>query len=465
MSVILEEYTKSAIREAFNIKVFNLADKTVRGFNTFKVDKPTGILHIPIGKWREYYSVFPRQLEEYPRILSKPFVGKLFTAESDPTGRERDQITVVNSAFEKFRDTHSAFIAAFTGFGKTSMGCFIALKLRLKTCVVCYSTGVLDQWADSFKTFSNGKIVVQYLKGNFKINPKADVYLVGAEKAGKISPDVLESIGFVIIDEAHLSTKELFTNSILNFTPLFLLGLSATPDRQSDGLHALLTPFFGDFKDFIFRKEIKEFRIIRVKTLFKPTEEFHMFKGKVTVNYTILKQSLEDNPFRQKFIADLARKFSKENILILAGSKNCTRAVYNLLTESGESVSLYSENAKKFDSSPRIKIISHKKGGTGIDDKSANMSFMTTSVKDCRQFEGRLRTVGCTIIDLVDDHRILSSHFSLRKKWYLSKGAEIYTANRVNSKELLSEIIPDKAKVRKIKNPTEPAKRYLPALK
>ena len=94
------------------------------------------------------------------------------------------------------------------------------------------------------------------LKGvNIKLDPTADVYIVGIRKASMMKNEDFVNIGTVIIDEAHIATVTAFTQTLLKFQPRYLIGLSATPDRPSDGLHSIFNFYFGPTKDFIIRRE------------------------------------------------------------------------------------------------------------------------------------------------------------------------------------------------------------------
>lgn len=230
----------------------------------FRIDKADDSLYLPLGTWQDYYtpsSGFPNgESSDFPRVdKDVKFTGKLLTAETDPSGRGRDQNVVAAQALKRLESTGSVFIAAHTGHGKSALAVYLSLTLGLKTVVVCHFDMVRRQWPGEYATFSDNRVTTQFLTGkNCKLDPNADVYIVGVQKASMMSAEDFITIGTVIIDEAHISTVAAFTKALLKFQPRYLIGLSATPDR-ADGLDSLLTHYFGTQKEFIIRREVKNF--------------------------------------------------------------------------------------------------------------------------------------------------------------------------------------------------------------
>ena len=60
-----------------------------------------------------------------------------------------------------------------------------------------------------------------------------------------------------------------------------------------------------------------------------------------------------------------------------------------------------------------------------MNDPELTCLISTSSIKDIRQLEGRIRTVDNLIIDIVDNHGIYEKHWEKRKEWYLKRGATI----------------------------------------
>lgn len=387
----------------------------------YRVDKEGDLMYIPLSQWKTLWDEFPATRDEYPKTKVK-FKGTLYTKETDPRGRGRDQDVVFKEAVAKLKENHSCFIAAFTGFGKSASGIALAAYFKLKTAIICHSNIIKEQWKEEFERFTNAK--VQIVKGKKPLDPKADIYIMGIQKSSTIPIEWLEVIGLVIVDEAHICTEKAFTNSLLRFQPLYTVGFSATPDRN-DGLHKLLYMYFGPVNDFICRSEVKNFTVIKYKTRYRPELNYRVAMGKMTLDWNKVMSSLAENEDRQREIVKIAIKHPKEKIIILSSLTVQSRGIYDKLIDAGESAELLIGTKKKWDKTKRILVAGTKKGGVGLNDPSLTMLVVASSTKDVRQFEGRIRTTDNLIYDIVDDNRTLEKHYELREDWYVERGATI----------------------------------------
>jgi hypothetical protein len=73
----------------------------------------------------------------------------------------------------------------------------------------------------------------------------------------------------------------------------------------------------------------------------------------------------------------------------------------------------------------RVQIVGMKKGGVGYDDPTRTSEALLDSIRDVEQMEGRVRMQDCSIYDFVDDFGALETHWGLREKHYMTRGAEI----------------------------------------
>jgi len=397
-----------------------------RSHRAYSIDSENDEVVIPLGQWSEYLDEFPCTENEYPRTnvgFSSEY--SLFTKESDPDGRGRDQDVIVAEVIQQLHANHVVFIAASTGTGKTIMGTYLITELKMKVVVVCDSQGIREQWKDQILKFTDNKCKIQKVAGKKGLNPEADVYLVGPRKIVNMTRDDFIDVGMVIVDEAHLTT-EAISKALLMVQPLYLIGLSATPDR-TDGMDKLLHIYFGPERKFIYRAERKNFTVIKYQTNFKPNVEYIVVRGKTVPNWGEIRKSIEYNPKRQQLIADLAMSYKDDKILILSYHVKQSLGIYNYLIKKGESAEKFIAKMKKFDRTKRVIVIGLKKGGVGLDIPDATLLFMATDVRDVRQYEGRIRTTDNIVIDIVDDYHTFEKHWEERREWYLERGATIVT--------------------------------------
>jgi superfamily II DNA or RNA helicase len=411
----------------------------------YNIDMFSKSLYIPMGIWSNFFDSFPNDFDSSgkPRVFPPTnFQTKKvpFKIQTDPK-KYRDQDVVLKSALEKLNTSRSVFLELATGFGKTTMGNILSSLLKVKTCVICHLDIVLEQWVSEFENFTTatgsgtgstagGKSAkVQRVKGK-KIDPEADVYVIGIRKLANMErsdPDFarwFNSIGLVIIDEAHIATITAFTQSLLKFKPKYIIGMSATRKR-ADGLHKLLNLYFGEDSNFIKRSETKEFKVIKVETNFVPTIEYTHVQGDLVINWTKLVNSLAYNEERHALVANIAMSHPNECILILSDRVEQSRSLHDILKAKGESVALLVETTKVWDKTCRILVAGTKKAGVGFDDPRLTMLIMMSDTKKVEQFEGRIRCSNNIIYDIVDKNPTLERHWQLRKKWYLQRGATI----------------------------------------
>lgn len=435
LSSCYEDDIKTLIKKTCIIKpkktTYNTDPESVVCFST---NEKTDSLFLPLGVWSSFLNEFPIINIKKINIKCKK---ELYTIDTDPKGY-RDQDIVAAEALEKLRTTHTVFIAAPPGFGKTSMGNYLGCKLGHKILEVCHIKKVNAQWYDEFTKYSTAKVC--YIKDTNKIDYNADVYIIGVQKLGKLDNDTIRKLGIgtVIFDEAHVATITAFSNSLLKVCPVYVIGLSATPER-SDGMQSLLKMYFGPKKDYIIRHEIKDFTVYKYETDYEPNIDYTFVKGSLVVNWTEVINSLAYNKKRQYDIACIAWQHQDHNIMILSDRIEECRGIYSLLTEWGDNVYLMKQNEKNVDKaylqSQRVLIAGRKMAGTGFDDPTRNLLILCTDCKDVRQNEGRIRTVNNIVYDIVDNYKSLERHWSLRETWYLKRGATVKVIPRTSVKK------------------------------
>jgi hypothetical protein len=433
----------------------------------FAVNELDDSVYLPLGAWRHFLEEFPEY--EYPRanISSKKV---LYTIETDPKGY-RDQDEVCRLALKRLKSERAVFIAANCGFGKTTLGNYIACHLKLKTAVICHLDKVNEQWVEEFTEFSNAK--VQRVKGKV-LDPNADVYVIGVRKAASLPREMLGDIGLVIFDEAHISTITAFSKSLLRFQPRYVIGLSATPKR-ADGMQKLLSMYFGPASEFIVRNEVKDFTVYKVETPYQPDVRYNIVNGVTTLDWTHVINTLAYNEERQDLIVSLVKKHPEHYPLILTARTLEWQSLKRKLVKAGErSIKVLApttgrkKNAKenlnklkvaelrqrltelKLDSTGRkkelvarlektskksastekvakITLANWQKGGVGYNDPTRTMLILTFDSKSVEQFEGRIRTDNNIIYVLVDNFKTCETHWREKERWFIKRGAVIET--------------------------------------
>lgn len=310
----------------------------------------------------------------------------------------------------------------------TGCAIYASIFLKLKTIILCHLDVVKSQWPDEYDKFSSGTVKVQYLKGNKKIDPDADVYIVGIKKVLNIADKELLNIGTVIVDEAHISTVTAFTQSLLKFRPRYLIGLSATYDR-GDGLHKLLYPYYGSPDNFIIRKEKKEFTVYKVQTPYEPRIKYVRKNGQRVVDWATVIKSIEENQQRWQNVVDVIMKYPEEKMIVMCNRQAHAKGVFALCNKYEVSAALLIGDTKEWDHSKRVLVTSFKKGGVGLNIPDLTFAIIASDTSDVRQYEGRIRTTNNIIYHFVDHYEAFEKHFKICEKWYREKGATIHIVN------------------------------------
>ncbi len=317
---------------------------------------------------------------------------------------------------------HERFLLeSYTVVHNTRMGVHLALHFRLPTAILCHFDTVRQQWIETIHTMTHHQAKIQEIHGQIPIDPTADFYLVGIEKGSRCSRDDLEHVGTVIIDEAHVCTLKAFTKTLFKSQPLYLIGLSATPER-ADGMSQIFN-FYFDPKTFIVRNQLKTWTVHKIKTQFTPTIEYTMARGKSVRNWSLMIQSIEENPDRWQMIADLTLDFPNDKILILSNRTAQTIGIHQCVSKYEESALYYGR--MKQDKTKRVTCCGMKKGGVGMDDPAITLVILASDAKDVQQFIGRVRQSHVVIIDIVDRDYAFENHWRLRREFYKSLKAEI----------------------------------------
>lgn len=147
----------------------------------------------------------------------------------------------------------SGIIEAPARSGKTVIGCYLAVKLRMRTLILVHQTELAQQFYETFQTFTDEgkkKNVAVAKNGNIDTLVALGYDIIISTYQTFISPagrkrlkKVQNKFGFLMIDECQLGSAPLFNFICNTINALYRCGLSATPDRKDEkhilGYHAL----------------------------------------------------------------------------------------------------------------------------------------------------------------------------------------------------------------------------------
>lgn len=327
---------------------------------------------------------------------------------------------------------HPIFGNLYTGFGKTWSSIIFAASKKLPIAIICNSDTVRKAWVKSFKEILDIDITV--VSG--PIIGKHNVCIISSQMMyyHNYSRDEFIHYGTVIVDEADVFCTQNAVNMLLDLTPKYLIGLTATI-RRADGLDKVLDIFWGHRKFWI--KRFMEFNASHSMNLnichtgFK-VDSILTMKG--NLDWNAISETVYNIYERNILIRNLCLLHNNAKILIICKRKEHVKILVTMLKEVGEDVCSYYNTDKSYYDA-HILITTLSKAGRGYDDKNVSDAFdgrrfdvliMTMTVKDADQAMGRaLRGNKLNLYLLVDDNSTMKKHAEEMKSINSKRGALI----------------------------------------
>lgn len=433
MAIVLRRKDLTKEKEKLIVSLLNI-ERTVTSVTFFngrptKVESPfpfynvtTDLVYVPFAFGNRLLGYFPHDKKEYHKINVK------FTGTLRP--RQEKKIKKIDALFDKNR---AVTLMAHTGFGKTRLANFYISKFGLLTVVLVPSSMLMIQWTMAIKEILNdvkvGTVGEDYRNEEYgKDHP--DVLVCMPDRWSYINPEVRQKLGFVIIDEAHTYCAEKRSQTLLNFSPRFILALSASPLR-SDNSYGVMTSLCG-----VERVRARYQNPVSVWS-FNTGIYFETIKnGRNQTNWSSTIKNITEDENRNLLITDLVNYIVTSlgrKPLLMCDRKEHVKTLVDLIKGIGISCDFLMENKNTYEESQvLVGIIS--KIGTGFDEQYACPEFSgnrldtvvyVTSIKNINgliQYGGRaFRSEKPMIIHIVDENPILESHWKKAQKYYLSK--------------------------------------------
>lgn len=149
-------------------------------------------------------------------------------------------------------------LKAPAGSGKSVIGVAMTCHLGLRSLFLFDRKDFRDQWLDEFHKHTNladcEHIAGEALAGAFKAGGRKNLKLwpitfatfqqLNTRRVKKFMRDHRDYFGMVVCDETHHVASPTYRNAVLNFNPLVLGGVTATPERK-DELEAIYYDVLG----------------------------------------------------------------------------------------------------------------------------------------------------------------------------------------------------------------------------
>lgn len=176
-------------------------------------------------------------LSDYSRNWVRPLVYRDIEKEQkvlkifEPRGAQIEALYSLENSREEGFD--KAIVVAATGIGKTYLAAFDSLKYK-RILFVAHREEIIKQAAQSFRNVRNNE-EVGFFYNNIKNTDKnlifALVQTLGKEAYLKEEYFPRDYFDYIVVDEFHHAVSANYKRIMEYFTPKFLLGLTATPER------------------------------------------------------------------------------------------------------------------------------------------------------------------------------------------------------------------------------------------
>ena len=193
-------------------------------------------------------------------------------------------------------------LAAGTAFGKTVVAAYMIAERKVNTLVLVNRRQLQLQWEARLSEFLGipEKEIGRVGGGTSRWTGKIDVAVIQSlSSKGVVDPRVKE-YGQIIVDECHTVASETFEAAVDSAPAKYVLGLSATVDRQ-DGQHPLIMMQCGPIRHRVDPKTLARREPFDHIVYVRPTV-FRMSVGKVGEDGHI-----EYNDLCDELVADAAR--------------------------------------------------------------------------------------------------------------------------------------------------------------
>ena len=355
-----------------------------------------------------------------------------------------EQQAPVDAFIEATRDPTrlGGIISVGCGFGKTVLGLYIAALIKKKTLVICHKEFLINQWKERINQYlPNARIGL--IKAQKTDVQQKDIVLASLQSLAmkEYDPSVFEGFGFVIADEAHHLSAEVFSQALPKVTSRYMLGLSATLDRK-DGLRRVFEWFLGR-PVFQLKKRADAQMVVEMIQYYDPNPDYGrervFWNGKKNVPQMINAICAYEprNILLLRALRDLLQREPGRRVLILSDRRNHLVVLNKMIQDmnlgtTGFYVGGMKEDKLKESESKDIILATLSMVSEGFDVPALNTLVLASPVSAIEQPSGRIqrqkaseRTHVPYTIDIWDEFSIFNGQGKRRLEFYKKQGYEV----------------------------------------
>jgi len=339
----------------------------------------------------------------------------------------------------------SGVLHAPTAFGKTVTAIGIIAKRKTNTLILTHSRQLLDQWQQRLKSFLPDAEIGIIGGGKKKPTGKIDIatYQSLINKKDNTVDSSVQDYGQVIVDECHHVSAPRFEMVLNEVRAKFVLGLTATPDRQ-DGHQKIIFMAAGPIRHKV--KSTQEYKfeqeVIITQLYDQPPQPLVNSSERPKIS-DVYRWLIENQKRTQIIITDVLRNIAQsKHPLVLTERREHADRINALLIDHGiDSVVLKGAMraaerktvAEKLPSA-QVVVATGKYAGEGFDLPRLDTLFLAMPIAwkgSLAQYAGRIHRESegkerVTIYDYVDvSLPMLQRMFNKREKSYKAMGYKL----------------------------------------
>ena len=352
------------------------------------------------------------------------------------TGRLREatrQPEALAAGVKAFEEKGGGVLSLPCGFGKTTVALALSAQLKVRTMIVVHKEFLANQWVEKIKEFCPGATIGRVQGDTFDIEKDYVIAMIQTMCMREFDKKAFDSIGLLVVDEAHHIGAPAFSQFMFKICPKFTLGLTATPERK-DGLTRLLYWVLGP--EF-FRIERTNQGTTQVITL-RYTDEAFKDAPPVTrfgkLNMAGMINVVAELEARNVLIVKTVNEALGNNrrVLVLSDRREHCFVLQNMI---GSKAKLYIGGMKEDDLAESAKspvvVATFQLAHEGLDIPVLDTVILATPKSDIKQSIGRImrETAGKLnnplIYDVADQWSVFFSMYAKRLRVYREGGFEI----------------------------------------
>ena len=344
------------------------------------------------------------------------------------TGKLRDeQKQIVNHVIKLYNQNKNqinGIIKARPGLGKTVLSIYLAVKLKLKVCIIVDSTNLLEQWIKEILNFTDltAKDIGLIKQKNFTTNKPFTIAMVQTLHS-KLKDNFVDffnkidssNFNLIIYDEVHKSSSAPeFSKTTLLFRTKNIIGLSATPFNY--GVHEILMKH--SIGEIIF--ETKKYDLKPIYCLLyynsklntSKTKQLYIMKELFHKRAIYNKIIVESTTYLNKIVDITQRLLNKKHrIIIICFTKKQVLTISQWLTNNKiKNRRFYGEEREIDKKNDNVIVATYSYAGTGFDFKELSSLILACPLagkKSLIQVIGRIlrlcnNKITPVVVDLID---------------------------------------------------------------